>query len=185
MFGCGLRANLLPQIFFKWKRQKIFQTLAQLLTLHKVFDIDRRIERECVRVRLLQLLDLNFVEGKNFAGTNLRLFKKKLIQKLVKIGHWKFTRFRLFAKRDQPRARRAIVHARAEPVALPLRVSLEHRPLVQACNRRHETHPQRSTHTRKNAQLLRQPQGSIAKKYNVLGFNMIIYHKLIKSVAQS
>ena len=61
--------------------------MAQLLTLHKVFDIDRRIERECVRVRLLQLLDLNFVEGKNFAGTNLTLFKKKLIQKLVKIGH--------------------------------------------------------------------------------------------------
>lgn len=29
----------------------------------EVFDIDRRIERECVRVRLLQLLDLPFVEG--------------------------------------------------------------------------------------------------------------------------
>ena len=28
-----------------------------------VFDIDQRIERECVRVRLLQLLDLPFVEG--------------------------------------------------------------------------------------------------------------------------
>ena len=37
----------------------------------EVFDIDRRIERECVRVRLLQLLDLNFVEGKN-SKTDLR-----------------------------------------------------------------------------------------------------------------
>ena len=37
----------------------------------EVFDIDRRIERECVRVRLLQLLDLNFVEGQN-SKTDLR-----------------------------------------------------------------------------------------------------------------
>ena len=62
----------------------------------EVFDIDRRIERECVRVRLLQLLDLNFVEGKNY-NTDLRFVRKKSFSRQLSsvIRHFQVTKLRL------------------------------------------------------------------------------------------